>query len=436
VKEDVGEAFYLMAQTAAIKARAGAGPSERTAECTKALRWNELARRYGATRLPRAVLEQRALIADLQHDHDAAARFQREAEALPPQTARDSFLVGVQLAHINRHRDALQHLERATRLDPENVSAWFVRGSSHRALEQNEFAAMCFNSCLSLRPDFAPAWMNRGLAFAGLRFRHLAIRDYDRAIELDPGLCDAFVLRAEARLAEGDLAGAEEDYTRALGTGTAPARVHFLRAVVRHHRGNAEGAKADREAGFRLRPADELSWIAWAENRLDSDPKAALADVEEALQLNPMSIPGMQLKAHILAERLSRGEESLTVLNRLVELHPDHVPGIAGRGVVLARAGQREAAHRDAKEALRRDTRPPNLYQVGCIYALTARTHSEDRREALHLLWEGLRTGFGLDIVHTDHDLDGLRRDKEFQDLVKDAEALRGPRRSAVPAQK
>ena len=144
----------------------------------------------------------------------------------------------------------------------------------------------------------------------------------------------------------------------------------------------------------------------------------------------------MQLKSHILAEGLKRPDESLAVLNRLVELHPDHVAGIAGRGVVLARAGKRDDALRDAKAALRLDTRAPNLYQVGCIYALTARTHPEDRREARHLLWEGLRTGFGLDIVHTDSDLDSLRNDQEFKDIVKDAEALHGPRRPPGKAKK
>src|SRR5205814_1994319 len=129
------------------------------------------------------------------------------------------------------------------------------------------------------------------------------------------------------------------------------------------------------------------------------DPKAALGFVEEALKFNPMSIPGLQLKAHLLAERLNRPVEALAALNRAVELHPDHVPALAGRGVVLARAGKREAALRDAQDALRRDSRAPNLYQVACIYALTAKTNPEDKREALTLLWQGLRTGFGLDIV-------------------------------------
>ena len=44
------------------------------------------------------------------------------------------------------------------------------------------------------------------------------------------------------------------------------------------------------------------------------------------------------------------------------------------------------------------------------------------------LLWQGLRTGFGLDIVHSDTDLDSLRQDPEFRAIVKDAETLHGPR--------
>lgn len=430
VKEDIGETFYLMAQVASIRAVAADDPRIRDQESDLAERWSGLAWRFGRERLPRAIREQRAGIAELRRKGGEAARLHREADEVPLATARDCFLVGTQLAQQNRHRDALGNLERATRLDPENYSAWFVRGTSHHALQQYEFALMCYSACISMRPDEAPAWLNRGLAFAGLRFRGDALKDFDRAIELQPGLIEALVSRAETRLAEGNLAGAEEDYTRALDTGTAPARVYFLRASVRRHRGDKDGEKADRAAGFRARPADELSWLAWAENRMGDDPRAALADVERALNLNPMSIPALQLKAHLLAERLERPDDSLAVLDRLVELHPDHVPGIAGRGVVRARAGKREDAIRDAKAALRRDTRAPNLYQVGCIYALTARTNPEDRREALHLLWQALRTGWGLDIVHGDTDLDALRKDPEFKDIVKDAEALHGPRAS------
>ena len=120
---------------------------------------------------------------------------------------------------------------------------------------------------------------------------------------------------------------------------------------------------------------------------------------------------GLQLKAHILAERLNRSEDALAVLTRAIELHPDYVPARAGRGVLLARGGKRDEAIRDARESLLRDTRAPNLYQVACIYALTAKAYPEDKIEAFRLLRSALKTGFGLDMVDADSDLDSLRQD-------------------------
>jgi tetratricopeptide (TPR) repeat protein len=256
-----------------------------------------------------------------------------------------------------------------------------------------------------------------------MRFFEDARADYDRAVELDPGLTEAYILRAGARFALDDLKGAAGDYDRALATESAPTRVYFLRADVRRKLGDTAGADADRAEGLRREPKDELSWVGRAENRLD-DPAAALADVEEALNLNPASVSGLQLKAHILAERLGRPAEAVAALDRAVEFHPDSAAARAGRGVLLARIGKREEAHRDARDALLRDTKAPNLYQVAGVYALTAKTHPEDRREAFALLWSALKTGFGLDLVETDHDLDPVRKDPEFHRLVRSARAL------------
>src|SRR5262249_32589298 len=70
-------------------------------------------------------------------------------------------------------------------------------------------------------------------------------------------------------------------------------------------------------------------------------------------------------------------------------------------------------------------------YQVGCIYALTSKTHPEDKPEAFRLLFASLRTGFGLDMVDTDTDLDPLRSDPEFKRLVGSARAFHAPSKRA-----
>ncbi|MDB5305934.1 MAG: prkC 12 [Gemmataceae bacterium] len=426
---DVGETFYLMAELGYLQALAAEAESaERGAYLDQAERWHAAAEKHAGDRIPRALRNQREGLGDLRAGR--AGREKADDADLPgAESPRDLYLIGARLTQTGEHRRALPFLQKSTQLDPENFSAWFVRGTTHLALSQPELAAACFTACIAIRPDFAPAWLNRGIAFGGLKFFDLAAADFDRAIELDPTSAEAYIQRAVVRDATRDPRGAAEDFGRALATGAAPVRVYFLRADVRARLGDAAGAEADREAGLRLTPADELSWVGRAETRLAKNPAGALADVEEALKINPFSVFALQLKAHILAEPLNRPADALAVLARAVRFHPDHAPALAGRGVLLARVGKRDEALRDARDALRRDGRAPNLYQVGCVYALTAKTHPEDRGEAVRLLWAALKTGFGMDMVDTDTDLDPIRTDRAFREMLADARALQAARK-------
>jgi serine/threonine protein kinase/Tfp pilus assembly protein PilF len=427
LRGDVGETFYQMAQVAYLKADRQVLGADRDAQLALADRWHAAAVRYAGDRLPRALREQEAALAELRGDRATADRLHAEAEAVGAHSARDMFLLGAGLSQVGRQRDALPHLQQSTQLDPTDHSAWFVRGTVHLKLGQNEMATECFTACLALRDDLANAWLNRGISYTRRRFYNLALDDYERALRLDPKLTKAHVARADTRENRGDWKGAEADYTAALAAGSTEVRLYFRRASVRDLLGDKAGAKADREKGLSLTPSDDMSWVGRGELRLEKDPKGALADVEEALKLNAECVDALQLKAHILAERLRRPQEAEKALDRAVELNPDYVPARAGRGVVLARRGKRDEALRDARESLLRDTLPPNLYQVACIYALTSamdKGHPEDRREAFRLLFASLRTGFGLDWVDTDPDLDPLRKDEEFKRLVAGARAF------------
>jgi len=429
LRGDVGETFYLMAQVAYLRALGSDDQSTRTENLERASQWNGVAARLAGDRLPHALREQRIAIAELHGSRSEVDRLRAETGRIPPDSPRDLYLLGAMLTQQGHHRAALPHLQKSTYLDPKNFSAWFVRGTVHLALDHNDEAVACFTACLALRDDFAPAWRNRGLARTKLRAFKEACDDFTRAIALDPRNADVYIQRAFTRDAEGNLAEAENDLTRSLEAGGAPVRVRLLRASIRQRRNNPTGAQADREEGLQLTPTDEPSWVARGVERLASDPQGALADAEEALKLNPFSVSALQLKAHILGERLDRRDEALAVLDRAVELHPDHVPLRAGRGVELARRGKRDRALQDAREALLRDTRPANLYQVGCIYALTSATHPEDKKEAFHLIWSALKNGFGFDLIETDSDLDSLRKDPEFAKMIAAARARRAMNR-------
>jgi serine/threonine protein kinase/Tfp pilus assembly protein PilF len=423
VRDDVGELFFLMAKAAVLKAERAETDGERDEFLCKAEQWNGLAGTYGGDRMPRAVQEQRADVLRKHGQVDEARRL-IEQPARDPQTPRDHYLYGHWLVKEGEYRKAVPHLWRATQDDPAMFSAWFVRGNAHLALGQAEFAAECFSACIALRPEFAPAWYQRSLAYARLHFHDRALADCDRAIDLDPDFARAYIHRAAVRQALDRWDDSLADLERVAKCSYCPSQVFFLRARVRDKLGDRAGAAEDFAHGLKTEPTDEVSYLARAVALEGREPNAALADVERALKLNPVSPDALQEKAHILSERLQRHGDAMAVLNRTVDLHPDHVPALAGRGVLLARQGKRAEALRDAEAALLRDTKAPNLYQVGCIYALTSKHEPADRVHALRLLAEALRSGFGLDLVDRDTDLDPLRELPEFRKVVAAAREL------------
>jgi eukaryotic-like serine/threonine-protein kinase len=128
----------------------------------------------------------------------------------------------------------------------------------------------------------------------------------------------------------------------------------------------------------------------------------------------------LQDKAHVLAEKLGRTEEAIQALSTALRHHPDCVDALAARGVYHARLGRRNPALADARAALAVSEQAGTIYQVAGIYALTSKQQPDDRREALRLLASALRTDPSwLRVVPDDHELDPIRDQPEFRDLLR-----------------
>jgi serine/threonine protein kinase/Tfp pilus assembly protein PilF len=428
LREGVGEVLFLLARSTLTEAEWSPDAPDRAARLDRAAHYLDLAGAVAGDTVPRALAVERARLARLR-GAEGADRLLRDAEAVAPETARDCYLRGHQLLQALHWTAALPLLERATRLNPDDFTAWLVRGNCHADMGQYPEAVQCYTAAIALRPDFAPAWRDRGTVFARQRdYRH-ALADLDDAIRRKPDYGEAYINRATVRRETRDLPGAIDDLTRALELGAHTTRAYLLRADLRRRAGDAAGADRDLRAGLDSPPRDQWDWLAVAEARLPRDPLVALTAVEQALAIDPAFVDALQEKAHILGERLHKDGEALGVLDRAVELLPYHVPTRAGRGVALARLGRRDAALEDARVARMCDDSPQNHYQVGCIYALTAKQHPEDRDEAIRLLWSAMRRGFGLDIADGDSDLDPIRDRPEFRRMVAAARAIQ----AAVP---
>jgi serine/threonine protein kinase/lipoprotein NlpI len=454
LREQLSEMLFLWARALAGEAAANPDPARSREQVQFALDLNaRSAECYAPDEAPRALGLQRALLTRLSGDEAEARRLHEQAEQVPLRTFRDRYLVLLQQMGPGQGgavaggrssnlvanaagsppgqglpgrqsmrevlREALAFLHEASPHDRSDFAVWLVLGNGHAALGERDRAAGYYEIASALWPDSPRAWLSRGLLFLDNKQPERAAADFVRAIELRPDLMEAWFNRALARLQMNRPADALEDFSHIIQTvENPPTRVFFARARVRAQLGDREGQRQDLQEGFRREPTDDNDCLARGVARHATDPKAALADFEKALTFNPLSRGALQNQASVLADQLGRPADAIKVLDRLLTLYPDAELALAGRGVLHARLGAREAALRDAAAVLARDRRPELLYQVAGIYAQTSRQQPDDAREALRWLAASLQQRYGLDLIANDKDLDPLRELPDFRRLL------------------
>jgi serine/threonine protein kinase/tetratricopeptide (TPR) repeat protein len=378
----------------------------------------------------------RALLAGAlgRDDHKALAE---KAAELAPRTADDHFALGRALMRQYEFRDAIPHLLAATRLDPKHFWAWHNLGTCYHETARPLEAIACFGACLGLSPDPAVAYFphyHRALVLYATGQYAAAEVDVARAVECLPALPASlrqtespkpYLLRADILKARKDYAAAEAVLTEVLTDGGS-APLYLERARVRELRKDTAGARRDYEAVVALEAKSEADWTDRGLAHLElGDPKAALADFDRALAIDPDCRRALQNKAHVLSEHLARPAEALAVLDRLVRRYPGSTIARIGRGVLLARQGKRAEAHAEVLASLARDHEPMTLYQAANVYALTSRQEPRDAERVLPLLATALWSDEALREVDADPDMAPVRGQAWFKQTVAVIRALK-----------
>ncbi len=424
-RDNLAEICYLLAAGRAQIAMRVDG-SERETQLRKALRFNTYGQHvFAATLLPRTFLFQRSRIVEATGKKDEAALLRGQANSRPTNGLRDQSRLAWQLTQQQKYQQATQLYRQLVAQTPHRADLWLNLGHCRLALGQWADANTCYTTALTLQGVSPLARFGRGVARLQQQNYSEAIEDFDSVLDSQHDWPAALVNRALARQGTRNLTAAVNDLDMALELGATQTRIYFLRARMKEQLDDQQGAEADRKQGLESRPTDEQSWIARGVYQLDRDPRAALADFQQALQINAQSRVALQNSAHALSERLGRPKDAIRMLDRLVAIAPDDPDALAGRGVLLARTGKRDQAIIDAQATIRHRRRPLHTYQAACIYALTSQDHKTDARRAVKLLASALKQSPSLvGLVSDDPDLKPLAGDIEFQRLTAVARQL------------
>ena len=307
-----------------------------------------------------------------------------------------------------------------------------LRGQLQQSLGRFREAVASVTVVLNSQPDLTVAYLCRGIASMALYKFPDAEMDFTLLLEQNEQLADAWLQRNFARQGQKNFEGALADLTKAISLRPNSNRYHLARARLLENMKRPEEAAADYQAARELIPVSLEDRVARASALVAVDPEAALKELEAAESLFGHRARVLQSMAHVLSEQLHREAEEIAALDRLLAAQPNYPKALAGRGVLLARAGKIEPALADIAElAVDVKELPPELmFQVASALSLCSDAKPELRPQAFRWLTWAIAGGYGLNRLESDPDLEPLRNDPDFATLRRTA-ILLGGRRAA-----
>ena len=154
------------------------------------------------------------------------------------------------LYHLTgQYRKALEDLDLAVELDPEDAEYWVDRGQTYHSLERYDEALADFDRAIELRPEDAGAIASRGETYRLMERYDEALADLNRAIELQPEYAWAIASRGRTYCSLERYDEALADLNRAIEL-DADDWDFYGRALVYHALGRRDQAQADLAAAI------------------------------------------------------------------------------------------------------------------------------------------------------------------------------------------
>ncbi|MEG5034184.1 tetratricopeptide repeat protein [Microcoleus sp. AT3-D2] len=226
------------------------------------------------------------------------------------------------LHNLKRYDEALESLDRAIELNPNDRAAWVIQGNVLDNLKRYEEALASFDRAIELDANSQKIWVVRGYVLNALKRYEEALASFDRALEFDDNSQYICFLR-------GNVLNQLKRYEEALGA-------------------------YDRVLEF----DDNIQYIWFLRGNVLNQLKRyeeALVSFDRAIELDPNDLDIWTLRGNVLYN-LKRYDEALESYERATELDVNYQPAWANRGYVLNNLKRYEEALAAYDLALESDT--------------------------------------------------------------------------------
>jgi len=285
---------------------------------------------------------------------DALQALQKATELLPDDAEAHCNL-GNALQDRGKAADAAASYRRALQIKPDLAEAHDSLGTALRDLGQLDEAVASHGRALRIRPNYAEAHGNLGNALLGLGKREEALASYRRALQINPELAEAHNNSGNALRDLGRRDEALASYRRALKIRPNYAEAHANLGNALFDLGRLAEAVASYRHALELQPA-----YAQAHGNLGNalrdlgQPADAAASYRRALEIQPGLTELHNNLGNVLRE-LGQLDEAAASFRRALRIKPTFTEAHNNLGNALLDLGQSDEAVSSFRRALEID---------------------------------------------------------------------------------
>lgn len=283
---------------------------------------------------------------------EAMEHYQR-ALRLDPQLVSNHYNLGLAYAALGRWPEAVAHDREAVRINPRFYPAWYQLGLALLQSNQPSDSIPAFAQAARLNPAMAEAQYEWGVALARLDRDTEAIDRFRESLRLKPDFIAAECDQGAALLRLNRATEAAACFQRALRLDATGAETHFNLGLALARLGSMQEAMVQYAEAVRLDPRSSKAHynLGLALGQTGRVPEA-VEHLRAATQLEPAFADAHSNLAVALA-MLGRPSEAVTEYETALRLQPDSVSAHHGLGLALLQLHREAEARRQFETALR-----------------------------------------------------------------------------------
>ena len=253
-------------------------------------------------------------------------------------------LLGMIATQEKKYRLALDLIDQAIVLCPNNAVFYNSRGLALEELNELEFGINSFDIAISIQPDYAVAFSNRGNVQHKLKQYEAAINSYDKAISIQPNFAVAFFNRGNVQQELKQYEAAINSYDQAIIFNPSFAVAFFNRGNVHLELKHYEAAIKNYEKAISIQPnyAEAFANRGNVQHKL-KQYEAAINSYDKAISIQPNFAVAFFNLGNVQQE-LKQYETAINSYEKAISIQPNYAEAHSNLGKAKQEIKQFEIA--------------------------------------------------------------------------------------------